>query len=58
MRDERDLGVIKSHHFEKLKGYENLYSIRLNKKYRMEFSINKEYEIKIINIKRISNHYL
>ena len=57
VKDERELRAIKGNHFEKLKGYQNLYSIMLNDKYRMEFSIDKESDKKVITIKRISNHY-
>ena len=56
-KDERDLRNLKSNHFEKLKGYKNRYSIRLNDKYRLEFLIENENRIKIIIIKEISNHY-
>lgn len=57
MKDERELLLIRGNNFEKMKGFENLYSIRLNDKYRMEFSIERDGGIRILNIKKISNHY-
>jgi len=55
--NENDLRALKSNHFEKIKGKKNLYSIRLNIAYRLEFSIEKNNECKIILIIKISNHY-
>jgi len=55
-KNENDLRALKSNHFEKLKGKDNLYSIRLNDQYRLEFSILESSE-KELFIKRISNHY-
>ena len=56
-----DLRIIKSLHFEKLKGkkYEGKYSIRLNISYRMIFRIeNEEFSrIEIVCIEEINNHY-
>ncbi len=56
-KNENDLRALKSNHFEKIKGQKNLYSIRLNISYRLEFSIEKDNECKIILIIKISNHY-
>ncbi|HEY8928895.1 MAG TPA: type II toxin-antitoxin system RelE/ParE family toxin [Mucilaginibacter sp.] len=61
-RNTADLRMIKSLHFEKLKGkkYEGKYSIRLNISYRLIFRIeNLESggKIEIICIEEISNHY-
>jgi len=54
-----DLRNNKSLHFEKLKEkrYEGKYSIRLNKAYRIIFSINKQGNVEVISIEEISNHY-
>ena len=47
----------KSLHFEKLSN--GLHSIRIDKKYRLEFSIEKDeiYFIDILMIEELSNHY-
>ncbi len=59
--NSNDLRTIKSLHFEKLKGkkYENKYSIRINKAYRLIFRIiDDEFKkIEIICIEEVSNHY-
>lgn len=55
-KNENDIRAIKGNHFEKIKGEDNLYSIRLNDQYRLEFSI-EESDCKSILIKKISNHY-
>lgn len=49
----------KSFHFEKLKEkrYKDKYSIRLNRAYRLIFSIDKQDNLEIIYIEEISNHY-
>lgn len=56
-----DLRVIKSFHFERLKGDKSgLYSIRVTKKYRLEFMITKDEDVvikEIIIIENLSNHY-
>jgi proteic killer suppression protein len=56
-----DLRIIKSLHFEKLKGkkYEGKYSMRLNISFRLIFRIeNEEFSrIEIICIEEINNHY-
>lgn len=56
-----DLRAIKSLHFERLKGNKlGLYSIRVTKKYRLEFMITKGGDIvveEIIVIENLSNHY-
>ena len=58
-RNTFELRENKSFHFEKLKGkkYEDKYSIRLNRSYRLIFSIDKQGGIEIIYIEEISNHY-
>lgn len=46
--------------FEKLSGYQNRFSVRLNIKWRLEMTIewkNSEKTIGIIGIEDISNHY-
>lgn len=56
-----DFRQIKSFHFERLKGDKlGLYSIRVTKKYRLEFMITKGGDIvieEIIVIENLSNHY-
>jgi plasmid maintenance system killer protein len=50
--------TIRSLHFEKLKNYSQwTYSIRVNRKRRIIFDII-QYEIQIIAINELSNHYL
>ena len=55
----RDLRAMSSLHFEKLveKRYQGMYSIRLNKGYRMIFQINHEDNLEIMIIEEINNHY-
>ena len=46
--------------FEKLRGFTNRYSMRINRKYRLEVDIdwqNNEQTVGIISIDEISNHY-
>lgn len=46
--------------FEKLQGYENRYSIRINRQYRLEVEIEWRNEKKtkgVIDLLDISNHY-
>ena len=55
-----DLREPPSMHFEKLEGYENRFSIRLDVKYRLEFEIDFENEEKTVGFVRIvtvSKHY-
>lgn len=58
---KEDLFVIKSLNFEALHGdKEGRYSIRVNDKYRVEFTISETIEepiLTICNIIAISNHY-
>lgn len=58
---KEDLFPIKSLHFEALRGNKKgLYSIKINNKFRIEFSINENVEQKILsicNIVELSNHY-
>ncbi len=56
-QDERDLRAMKSWRFEKLKGHENRYSMRLNKAWRMEFRLEKTADGKTVVIIEINNHY-
>ena len=56
----QDLRAIKTLNFEKLKGarYRDKYSIRLNKAYRLLFSIGKDGKtVEVIIIEEINNHY-
>jgi toxin HigB-1 len=56
--DINDLCKAPSLCFEKLEGYDNRYSIRLNKKWRLEFNIKRENEISgDVIILELSNHY-
>ena len=58
--DIYDLWNTASLKFEKLKGYENRYAIRLNIKYRLELEVeweNKEKTKGIVYILEISKHY-
>lgn len=61
VKNSSELRAFKSLHFERLKGGKlGLYSIRVNEKYRLEFSVNKEMDIvveEIIIIEDLSNHY-
>lgn len=60
-KDTAELREIKSLHFERLAGNKSgLYSIRVDKRYRLEFSIDKEGTVlveEIIVIEKMSNHY-
>jgi len=50
----------RSYKFEKLAGYNSRYSIRLNKKYRLEIEIewiDNKHTIGIFGIDEISKHY-
>ncbi len=55
-----DLWKTASLHFEKLEGFENRYSVRLNLQWRLEFEIEWEDETKLtgkITLLEISKHY-
>lgn len=59
-KDICDLWNLPSLKFKKLQGFESRYSARLNKKYRLEMTIewtNEELTIGIIGLEDISNHY-
>ncbi len=59
-RDIYDLWKYPALNFERLKGSEKLHSVRITKKYRLEFIIdwtNEEQTIGIVGIEEISNHY-
>ncbi len=55
----QDLRAMSSLHFEKLveKRYLGMYSIRLNRSYRLVFSIDKEDNLEVMIIEEVSNHY-
>lgn len=59
--NSNELRAFKSLHFERLQGDKlGLCSIRVNEKYRLEFSLKKEMDIvieEIIVIENLSNHY-
>ncbi|MCB9282705.1 MAG: type II toxin-antitoxin system RelE/ParE family toxin [Lewinellaceae bacterium] len=55
-----DLLADKGLHFEKLKGFDDRYSMRLNQKYRLEMRIewkNEAHTVGIFFLLTISNHY-
>ena len=55
-----DLWKNPSMNFEKLEGFENRYSIRLNRQYRLEAEVTWENEERtkgIFHLKKISKHY-
>lgn len=59
-KDIYDLWKQPSLKFEKLRGYESRYSARLNKKWRLEMSIEWEDDkmtVGIIGLEEISSHY-
>lgn len=58
-KNTQDLRALKSLHFEKLKEkrYDGKYSIRINKAYRLIFTIDDNGGVEIIIIEEISNHY-
>lgn len=55
-----DLWNSKSLHFERLEGFKNRYSVRLNKQWRLEFDVEWEVKDKIfkkVTLLEISKHY-
>lgn len=57
-RDERDLMVLKSLHFEKLKGNrEGQHSIRLNLQWRLVLEIRGSHPCKIVGIIEIVDYH-
>ncbi|MCM1483927.1 MAG: type II toxin-antitoxin system RelE/ParE family toxin [Muribaculaceae bacterium] len=58
---KEDLFLVRSLHFEALKGDKRgLFSIRVNRQYRIEFTLQENIDIKILticNIVELSNHY-
>ena len=59
-KDINDLWQFPSLNFEKLQGLKNRYSVRLDKKWRLEMEIdwqNDEMTVGIIGLEEISNHY-
>ncbi len=57
VKNENELRIVGGNHFEKLKGKNKNYTIRLNKQFRIEFTFTKEGIIKIVLIQKISKHY-
>lgn len=58
--DIHDLWKIPSLNFEKLRGFENRYSLRLDRKWRLELEVNWEDKEKtkgIVYIIELSKHY-
>ena len=59
-KDIHDLWKFPGLNFEKLRGSEKRYSIRLSRKYRLEMSIdwtNEQHTIGILGLEDLSNHY-
>lgn len=58
--DSNELRQFKSLHFEALSGdKKGLYSVRVNRQYRIEFRLNYDAgeRIEIVTIEKLSNHY-
>lgn len=58
--DIHDFWKTPSLNFEKLQGYENLYSLRIDKQYRLEFEIewlNIDKTVGKVFILKLSKHY-
>lgn len=56
--DERDLRIPRSVHYEKLRGnYAGWDSMRLDKKWRLILSVEKDAQGKIVVIHEVTNHY-
>ena len=57
-KDERDLRVPSSVHYERLKGaYVGRQSMRLNREWRLILSVAKDEQGKCVLIHEINNHY-
>lgn len=59
-KDIHDLWKMPSLNFKKLEGFQNRYSARINKQYRLEMTIeweDTECIVGVIGIEEISNHY-
>lgn len=59
-RDIHDLQQRPSFNFEKMQGAKSRYSLRINRKYRLEVEIdweNEEKTVGIVGIDEISKHY-
>ena len=57
-KDERDLRIPRSVHYERLKGpYVGKDSMRLNREWRLIISVEKDKEDKYVLIHEINNHY-
>jgi len=56
-KNENDLRKIKSNHFEKLKGYNDQYSMRLNDKMRLIFYIRKSESGNLLSILDIKDYH-
>ena len=58
--NSNELRSLKSLHFEALRGHkQGLYSVRVNKQYRIEFRLNFDAveHVEIVTIEDLSNHY-
>ena len=57
-RDERDLRALKGAHFEKLEAEPGIYSMKLDKQYRLKISFEeRDTGEKIVIVEDISKHY-
>lgn len=55
--DERDLRNVKGQRLEKMKGEKDLYSIRLNKAWRLMLRFEQDDEGKTVVVLEINKHY-
>lgn len=55
--DERDFYALRSLKFEEMKSAPGIYSMELNKQYRLELEFDGTGRAKVVNILRISDHY-
>ena len=55
--DERDLRAVKGNHFEKLKGRDEEYSVRLNRQWRLTMTFEKQEDGKVVVLLRIEDYH-
>jgi proteic killer suppression protein len=58
--DIHDLQLFPSLKFEKMKGYQSRFSLRITRKYRLEIEIeweNQEKTVGVVEIEELSKHY-
>ena len=58
-KNSHSLRAFKSLNFEKLEGHDNLYSIRVNRSFRIEFRMENDNItlLEMVYIEKLSNHY-